>query len=246
MDNAPSVLPIVDSSVTEDSESGSLRRSSRIRNRETRPPPAEEQMSIPDLVRLNARERARLDMYEKKVERAYDAIVATETRRKLLGLELIDLERRLAEMSSDDEVCILSYSHFRPRLMRPSLQEEDTIFTGKLSSKNKSELQDIAWALGLQILHCTKPDLLLNIKNHFAQHPERRDDPRFCGLFRRTPRQSLQNDENLPPMTQANLAAGPSNLSHALSTFVQGQHCSLAGHQVSTAGPSYMPFNYEH
>jgi hypothetical protein len=55
-------------------------------------------------------------------------------------------------------------------------------FSGKLSSKNKTDLQVIAAALGLQI-DGTKATLQSSITNHLQLHPELRTNIRFNGLY---------------------------------------------------------------
>ncbi|KAL0056970.1 hypothetical protein AAF712_016412 [Marasmius tenuissimus] len=68
-------------------------------------------------------------------------------------------------------------------------------FTGSLGSKNKPDLQDIAWVLGLSI-DGQKKDLIAHITAHFDTHPDLKTDLRFCSLFSRTARTA---DESLNP-----------------------------------------------
>ena len=71
------------------------------------------------------------------------------------------------------------------------------VFTGPLSSKNKTELQDLASVLKLSITG-TKDDLQQHIEDEFNKHPELKDKAQFSGLFRQLHKQSAptNNDTN--------------------------------------------------
>ena len=58
-------------------------------------------------------------------------------------------------------------------------------FTGALSLKSKSDLQDIADALDL-LEDGMKADILGQLNNRFDSHPELQTDLRFVGLFNQT------------------------------------------------------------
>ena len=58
-------------------------------------------------------------------------------------------------------------------------------FSGSLSSKNKTNLEDIALTLGIPFMDKTlKADIWKAIQDHFEAHPELKEDPQFSGLFR--------------------------------------------------------------
>ncbi|KAF9455670.1 hypothetical protein BDZ94DRAFT_1179501, partial [Collybia nuda] len=56
------------------------------------------------------------------------------------------------------------------------------VFTGSISSKNKSVLQDIASSLNLSI-DGTKAILVQQIQDHFTAHLELKEDDCYIGLF---------------------------------------------------------------
>ncbi|KAJ6469102.1 hypothetical protein DFH09DRAFT_989117, partial [Mycena vulgaris] len=84
-------------------------------------------------------------------------------------------------------------------------------FTGLLSAKNKGDLLDIAWDLGLPE-EGTKAVLLDRITAHFRLQSDKRDSPKYAGLFARARRAGpsnaaaaaaapLQSTSQLPPST---------------------------------------------
>lgn len=84
----------------------------------------------------------------------------------------------------------------RERLRRA--RGPDFAFTGSLSTKNKPDLVDIALDLGLDSVG-TKAVLLDRIKQHFDEHPEKRSEHRYQGMFSPSRSRQLQNDENMNP-----------------------------------------------
>lgn len=65
-------------------------------------------------------------------------------------------------------------------------------FTGSLKSKCLSELQDLCSALGIPETG-TKKVLLTRVEAHFAAHPNLRQSPIYCNIFRRAPRRAPSN-----------------------------------------------------
>ncbi|KAF9479072.1 hypothetical protein BDN70DRAFT_766438, partial [Pholiota conissans] len=55
------------------------------------------------------------------------------------------------------------------------------VFNGSLTSKNKTDLEDIADALKLPI-DGVKSVLIFRITDHFGQYPRLKEDPLFIGL----------------------------------------------------------------
>lgn len=93
-------------------------------------------------------------------------------------------------------------------------QQSNTIFTGSLSSKTKSDLQDIANALRLKV-DGLKAALLENIRKHLEDNPEQHKTAQFCGLSDcpQKRRASSQDDENQPPTNRPRLGASITHLS---------------------------------
>ena len=82
-------------------------------------------------------------------------------------------------------------------LVRRAVQGSTRVFTGSLSSKNKTELEDVGDALGLDISG-TKAVLVARITGHFNEHPRFKEDPRFSGLFDRSRGRKRAAPENQP------------------------------------------------
>jgi hypothetical protein len=89
-------------------------------------------------------------------------------------------------------------------IVRRAVEGSTRVFTGSLSSKNKTELEDIGDALALDISG-TKPILVARINEYFDQHPRFKEDPRYSGLFERSrgckrpaPVDENQLDNSLP------------------------------------------------
>lgn len=84
-------------------------------------------------------------------------------------------------------------------LLRRAIQGSTREFTGSLASKNKTNLEDLADALGLDI-QGTKAVLVARITDHFSNFPRFKEDPRFRGMFERTTRGRKRlepDDENM-------------------------------------------------
>lgn len=131
-------------------------------------------------------------------------------------------------------------------------QQSNTIFVGSLSSKNKSDLQDIASALGLKA-DGLKATLLENIRNHFKQNPEQYKTVQFRGLAdcpQKRPASS-QNDENQPPTNRPRLEAcltHPPAQGSLLGQAQCHQPHSLylpAYEQATLAGPSHISLPFQ-
>ncbi|KAJ8693251.1 hypothetical protein PTI98_010490 [Pleurotus ostreatus] len=112
-------------------------------------------------------------------------------------------------------------------------------FYGSLSSKNKSDLKDVAHALKLS-KEGTKEVLLKRIQDHFDDHPHLRVDQRFHGLFNRgRPRASEPNpappsfEPNPPPLTPQPLRLAPFALHPTLALYnINGHNIQYQGNDV--------------
>ncbi|KAI0282646.1 hypothetical protein BC826DRAFT_974178, partial [Russula brevipes] len=80
-----------------------------------------------------------------------------------------------------------------------------------LTTKAKPDLQDVARALGLPTTGCKK-ELIERITSHFDANPVLRNAPRYEGLFNRSRRRPVQ-DENVPIVPSP---AGPSSHTAAI------------------------------
>ncbi|PIL30829.1 hypothetical protein GSI_06997 [Ganoderma sinense ZZ0214-1] len=127
-----------------------------------------------------------------------------------------------------------------------------------LKSKNKPELEDIAYVLGLP-LGANKPEILDAVTRFFESNPEFKTKDKFSGLFtgRKRTLPSDLHDENLPPPSQRprvvesdprtsiNSTPGPSsfgdhrslnaNPTSAPNTFLFGAFGAMAAPSVSTS-----------
>jgi hypothetical protein len=83
---------------------------------------------------------------------------------------------------------------------RGSREGNTMVFTGSLSSKNMTDLQDLASALHLS-MDGTESDLLERIKAHLEAHPDLKTDDRYLDLFGRRgqKRQAPTDDDDLTP-----------------------------------------------
>jgi hypothetical protein len=68
------------------------------------------------------------------------------------------------------------------RRVQRNAMDGTEIYTGRLSGKSKSELEDIATALSL-LTEGTKSEILGCIKEHLENTPDLRQDRRFSGLY---------------------------------------------------------------
>ncbi len=74
----------------------------------------------------------------------------------------------------------------REDLVRRLMQAETMIFSGSLTSKNKTDLGDLAAALSLETEGLTVSKLRSEILKYFNDHPEMKEDRRYSGIFSRT------------------------------------------------------------
>ena len=104
-------------------------------------------------------------------------------------------------------------------LVRRATQGSTRAFVGSLNvSKNKTELEDIADAIGIDISG-TKAQLLERITNHFNDHPRFKEDTRFCGMFDRVRgRKRTAPDHN--DSENATAAPGPARRRRRISPSV--------------------------
>jgi hypothetical protein len=101
-------------------------------------------------------------------------------------------------------------------------------FVGTLNSQKKAELQDVAFALGLE-MEGKVDDLKSRINAHFNEHEDLRTSPRFVGLFPQLARQARR----LPPASLAdpallqrlhdiiNTATPSANHQYTFDTYIQ-------------------------
>ncbi|KAI5980941.1 hypothetical protein EDD15DRAFT_2561393 [Pisolithus albus] len=104
------------------------------------------------------------------------------------------------------------------------------VYKGRLTSKNKTELENIALALGFTAddLKTTKNDLISRITKHLEDNPVLEDDARFSGLYPSRSRQS-----------NANAVAGPSR--QAPTTLTSTPQCStVQSAPVPVQNPAYL------
>jgi hypothetical protein len=123
------------------------------------------------------------------------------------------------------------------------IQHPDQPFTGSLTSKNKSDLQEIAAAIELSE-DGTKNVLIARINAFFNTNPSLRNTARFVGLFNRISKCRPQVTENPPtsaptspnqsstawiPLATniANLNTTPSSSSHYYTTSCENHYTHL-------------------
>jgi len=102
-------------------------------------------------------------------------------------------------------------------IVRRATGKDNLIFAGSLTSKNKTDLEDILDALGFTDdgLKGTKPILISRITEYFNTHPRFKEDPRFEGLFaqRHGRKHAAPVDENnFGPPSQRRRIESPSAL----------------------------------
>ncbi|KAJ3879595.1 hypothetical protein F5051DRAFT_402314 [Lentinula edodes] len=104
--------------------------------------------------------------------------------------------RRQAKVQADEERARKKKDKERDDIIRRAAQEkEGTEFEGSLNSKNKTELEDIAFSLGLDI-DATAIVLKIRIDAHFNATPSLKQDPRYVGLFTRKRKRAPVPSEN--------------------------------------------------
>ena len=150
----------------------------------------------------------------------------------------------------------------KENLIRCTTISMQMVFTGSLSSKNKTELQDLASVLKLSIAG-TKVKLQQHIEDEFNKHPELKDEAQFSGLFRQLHKQSAttNNDTNAgfhdvldsqPPLQRCclNTTAGtipiPLYLHHPSSPLLLPSLLKYRHPAHLHAGPSTMPQYPDH
>ena len=128
-----------------------------------------------------------------------------------VGLEEVaeDFEKQQEKKRKAAEKQARKAAKQKEDLVRRAVQGSTRVFTGSLSSKNKTELEDIGDALGLDISG-TKAVLVARITGYFNEHPRFKEDPRYSGLFERSrgrKRPALVDENQLDgllPQDQAN------------------------------------------
>ncbi|KAK0228998.1 hypothetical protein IW262DRAFT_1536005 [Armillaria fumosa] len=89
-------------------------------------------------------------------------------------------------------------------LIRRSTQVKTMTFTGSLSSKNKTELGDLAAALDIPSEGLTVIKLREDISQYFMDHPEMKLDERYSGIYTRSRKRPAPMD-NGDDLTQGTL-----------------------------------------
>ncbi|KAK6971395.1 hypothetical protein R3P38DRAFT_2401356, partial [Favolaschia claudopus] len=70
----------------------------------------------------------------------------------------------------------------REEQLQREAQARTAIFRGGISSKNKTQLKDLAYALSLP-MDGTAKDLIARISEHFETHPDLKTQSQFEGIF---------------------------------------------------------------
>ncbi|KAK0481014.1 hypothetical protein EDD18DRAFT_1363522 [Armillaria luteobubalina] len=130
-------------------------------------------------------------------------------------------------------------------------------FTGSLSSKNKTELGDLAAALDIPSEGLTVSKLREDISQYFMEHPDMKLDERYLGIFSRSRKRPVpaETEDEMPPAhtsipepppraqrRRLNTAAPTDS---PLSTFESDQRpiSYMQMHPVSTSFPSTTGIN---
>jgi hypothetical protein len=114
------------------------------------------------------------------------------------GLKEVEEERQKKQekMQRESEKQLQKEAKRKADIVHRATQGSSRIFSGSLSSKNKTELEDVADALSLS-LEGTKVTLIARISAYFDEHPRFKEDQRFSGLFERSRgRKRAPHDEN--------------------------------------------------
>ncbi|KAJ3912895.1 hypothetical protein F5877DRAFT_84340 [Lentinula edodes] len=134
--------------------------------------------------------------------------------------------RRQAKVQADEERARKKKDKERDDIIHCAAQEkEGTECEGSLNSKNKTELEDIAFSLGLDI-DATAIVLKIRIDVHFNATPSLKQDPQYMGLFTRKRKRApvlSENDDIRPSSSWRLLSANPQSPSPS-SYFLH--HCS--------------------
>ncbi|KAF9257525.1 hypothetical protein L218DRAFT_1006058 [Marasmius fiardii PR-910] len=89
-------------------------------------------------------------------------------------------------------------------------RDPNQLFSGSLNSKNKADLQDIAYSLHLS-LDGNKKDLITRINSHFDAHIELKEDPRFIGILSSSCTHCIENPPLPGPQGKASTSVQPLN-----------------------------------
>jgi hypothetical protein len=127
------------------------------------------------------------------------------------------------------------------RLRNRLALDPNTPFTGALSSKNKTQLQDIAFTLHLPVDNkLTKEALTSSINDHFEKHPELKITPRYEQIFnprRRAAPPPSSIPQPLPSSSQHNVLQPNTNVVNLPSVL---RSCTPSLHP-SYPYPSFIP-----
>ena len=134
----------------------------------------------------------------------------------------------------------------KENIVRRATQGSTRVFSGPLSTKNKTDLEDISDALGLSITG-TKAVLISRIAEHFQKFPRLKEDPRFLSLFERAPRGRKRavpvHDSDAtgpePPTQRQRLEPGPPPIENFTQTTQFPQAVQV---QVASSSRIQLPF----
>jgi hypothetical protein len=126
--------------------------------------------------------------------------------------ENLTMEKEADKKRRDDERQAKEKEEQRLR----EAEASTAVFRGAISSRNKSQLKDLAYALDVSIQGTAK-ELLTRITEHFDKDDALRNHPRFVGLFNRSRAPVSIQPTIGTPLTDAsnfnlNAVAGPSHL----------------------------------
>lgn len=190
---------------------------------------------VADLKRkINARENA--PKKRRRLNVKARCLTSTE------GRKLCEIQEtaRTAKELKKQEAAQRRQSRETEQQQRRQARDPTQPFFGALSSKNKPDLKQVADALQISA-DGTKQDILERITKHFDNHPEKKTDQLFEGLFnsRRRPR----NDENVIPQA-SNQAVLPAELSILTTHPVSPSVPPLQQSGLSNIG--HVPFPHQH
>lgn len=154
-------------------------------------------------------------------KRRFNAKSTTSKRRKLnTDARWLNSDKALAEAEAQREVELADEAR-RQEARDKKMEEEherqrereqrdpNEPFKGALGGRNKAELQDVAFVLGLSV-DGKNSDIKARIEAHFDEHENLRSDPRYIALFPSFARQARTYHNNLVQST--NHPLGQSNL----------------------------------
>jgi phage gp16-like protein len=154
-----------------------------------------------------------------------------------------DRERQQEKKRKESEKNSQKAAKEKENIVRRATQGSTRVFSGPLSTKNKTDLEDISDALGLSITG-TKPILIERITEHFKKFPRLKEDPRFLSLFERAPRgrkraAPVHDATGLEPPTQRQRLGSPPIYNFAQISQFQVPVASSSSH---TQLPFQLPF----